>query len=147
MDPLSKKIVREIEEMQHHTSRMLRNMSLARMLPFESGSCQPHVDVYESELEIFIYFDLAGADSESLSVVADDKQVRVSGRRELPENTPVACVHQLEIELGSFDRIVSLPATVDVDLVTSSYKNGILIITLPKKKKSGKVSVTITSDE
>lgn len=147
MDSLNKKIMKEIEEMQHHTSRMLRNMSLARMLPFESGSCRPHVDVYESEGEIFIYFDLAGADSASLSVVADDKQVRVSGRRELPASTPIACVHQLEIELGSFDRVVPLPTTVDVDLVTSTYKNGILVISLPKKQKRGKVNVTITSDE
>ncbi len=147
MDLLKKKLAREIEEMQHHSSRMMRNMSLARMLPFESGTCQPHVDVYESEGEFYIYFDVAGAESKSLSVIADDKQVRVSGRRELPGNTPIACVHQLEIEMGSFDRLIPLPARVDVDMVTSTYKNGVLVITLPKKKMSGKVNVTITSDE
>ncbi len=126
---------------------MIRNMSLAMMLPLESGAWQPHVDIYESEEEIYIYFDLAGADKGSLAVAVDDRQVRVSGRRKLPQNTPVACVHQLEIELGCFDRVINIPAIVEVDRVTSNYKNGILAIILPKKKKKGKVQIKITSGE
>lgn len=147
MDSLNEKRAKEIEKMQHHTSRMLRNMSLAGMLPFESGSCRPNADVYESDSEFYLYMDLAGADPETLTVIADDKKVRIYGRRQLPENPQIACVHQLEIELGSFDRMITLPAPVDVDRVTSAYKNGILLVTLPKKQKRGKVSITVTSDE
>ena len=32
MDPLSRKLLKELEEMQERTGRMLRNMSMARMM-------------------------------------------------------------------------------------------------------------------
>jgi len=147
MDLTSKKIMKDLKEMQQQSGRMLRNMSLARMLSMESGNWQPSVDIYEGEEEIYVYFDLAGADRDSLSVTANEHQVRVNGRKTLPPQNSVACIHQLEIELGFFDRAVSLPVAVEVDQVSSAYCNGILVITLPKKYKKGKICITISSGE
>ncbi len=147
MDSLTKKLFKELEEMQQQTGRMLRNMSITRMMPFESGSNQPPVDVYEAEGEICVYLDIAGADRESLSVVADDQHVRVSGRRELPAKKSIACIHQLELELGTFDRTISLPSAVEVDEVTSSYKDGILTVILPKKQMKGRINVQVSGSD
>ena len=147
MDSLTKKLMKELEEMQQQTGRMLRNMSLARMMSVESGQWLPAVDVYESDREYIIYCDLAGADSESLSVVVDGEQVRISGDRRLPKHESIACVHQLEIELGRFSRVVSLPGLVDVEEVRSVYVNGILSISLAKRHSRGKVNITITSGD
>ena len=108
----------------------------------DSGSWQPPVDIYESEDEYYVYFDLAGADAQSFSVIVDGHQVRVHGKRQLPPHKSIACVHQLEIELGLFDRTVTLPGTVDIEAVTSSYTNGILTITLPKKQTRDKVNIS-----
>lgn len=146
MDSTSRKLMKELEEMQQ-TGRMLRNMSLARMLSLETGNWQPPVDLYEGKSEFFVYFDLAGADRESLSVTANEHQVRVSGRKELIAQKAIAGIHQLEIEVGVFERTIPLPAAVQVDGVTSSYANGILIITLPKKRKKGKVCITISAGD
>jgi len=74
-------------------------------------------------------------------------QVRVSGKKELTAQKAIAGIHQLEIEVGAFERTIPLPAAVQVDEVTSSYNNGILIITLPKKRKRGKVCITISAGE
>lgn len=142
MDSFSKKLFAELEEMEQ-VGRRMRNMSLARMMPFTSGSWQPPVDVYEAEDELYLYADLAGAAAQSLSVTADERQVRIQGLRRLPPQPSIACVHQLEIELGSFDRTVSLPASVDASRVTSVYTDGILVITLPKRKKTCKVQIRI----
>ena len=147
MDVTSRKLMKDLEAMQRQSGRMLRNMSLARMLSMESGSRQPAVDIYEGEDHIYVYFDLAGADQDSLSVIADEHQVRVSGAKALPSQRSIACIHQLEIELGAFDRVVSLPTSVDVDQVSSVYSNGILVITLPKNHKKGKVRITIESGD
>ncbi len=147
MDSTSRKLVKELEEVQQQTGRMLRNMSLARMLSLETGNWQPPVDVYEGECEFFVYFDLAGANRESLSVTANEHQVRVSGTKELVAQKSIAGIHQLEIEVGAFARTISLPAAINVEEVTSSYTNGILIITLPKKQKKGKICITILSGE
>lgn len=144
MDPFSKKLLKELEEMQQQTGRMLRNMSLGRMMPMESGNWKPPVDIYEAEQEIYVYFDLAGVDGDSLNVLVDEHQLLVNGRRQLPGHESIACIHQLEIELGNFERTVSLPSVVDANHVLSAYSNGILVVTLPKRQQKGKVNIKIT---
>ncbi len=146
MDPFSRKLIAELEEMER-AGRRMRNMSLARMMPYKSGSWQPLVDVYEAEEELYLYVDLAGVNMESLAVIADEHQLRIKGVRQLPPQPSIACVHQLEIELGSFDRTVTLPATIDVNRVSSVYSAGILVVTLPKKMKITKVHVRIIPGE
>ena len=147
MDSLSKKLMKELEAMQQQTGRMLRSMSLSRSMSFESGQWQPALDVYESSNEIIIYCELAGTDKDSFSVVVDETQVRIAGVRQLPKHEAIACIHQLEIELGPFSRAVSLPCQIDVDNVSSVYTNGILKITLPKKQSKGKVNISISSGD
>lgn len=147
MDHFSKKILQELEEMQQQTGRMLRNMSLTQMVPMERGRWQPAADIYEAATEIYVYFDLAGVEQGSFEVVVGTHQVRVSGSRQLPAHGSVACVHQLEIELGWFERTVHLPAVVEVDQATSSYLDGILMITLPKQQKKGRVRIQVQLGE
>jgi HSP20 family protein len=147
VDPLSEKLLKEIEEMQQRTGRMLRNVSLARMMSMHDGSWLPPVDVYESVDEYYVYADLAGIDHESLSVTVDDRQVRIRGKRQLPCHQAIASVHQVEIELGQFSRTIHLPGVVDVDAVSSKYTDGILTITLPKKQKQGRINVSVSPGE
>ena len=147
MDPFSKKLLEELEQMQQHTGRILRSMSLPRMMPTESGGWQPAVDIYEAENSIHVYAELAGVVADSLRVTVDGQQVHISGVRQLPAHQSIACIHQLEIELGGFHRSLSLPSAVEVDGVESSYVNGILVVTLPKRVRKGKVSIRITPGE
>ncbi len=147
MDRFSKKIFQELEEMQQQTGRMLRNMSLGRMMPMGSSRWQPPADIYEAETEVYIYFDLAGVEPGTLEVVAGEHQLRVSGNRQLPAQGSIACVHQLEIEFGRFERTVSLPSVVDVDQADSSYSDGILMITLPKRQKKGRIQIQVHEGE
>lgn len=147
MDSLTRKLMKELEEMQQQTGRMLRNMSLGRMMSFESGQWQPPVDVYESDEEFILYCDLSGADKDAISVVVDEAHVRISGTRRLPKHEAIACVHQLEIELGHYNRLISLPGPIDTENVSSAYTNGILKVTLPKRQKRGRIDITISSGD
>lgn len=143
MAPLSKKLFREIQEMQMQTGRMLRNMSFSRMIKLESGSWQPPIDIYESIEEITVYCDLAGVSKDSLELLVAEDQLHISGRRQLPKTQPIVCIHQLEIELGAFERTVTLPARVDVEEVSSLYLDGILIVSLKKRKIENQIKVRI----
>ncbi len=143
MDRFSKKLVQELEAMQQQSGRMLRNMSLARMVPVESGYWQPPADIYEAETEIYIYFDLAGVALDNFEVIVGEHQVHINGIRQLPVHGSIACVHQLEIETGRFERVIPLPAVVDVDGAVSSYADGILMLTLPKRRKKGRVCIRV----
>ncbi len=145
MDPISKKLLEELEQMEQHTGRILRSMSLSRMMPMESDGWQPAMDIYEADNYIHVYVDLAGVAGETLRVTVDGQRLQISGIRQLPTHQSIACIHQLEIELGVFHRTVVLPSAVDVEGVESSYVNGILVVTLPKRLKKGKVTIRIAS--
>ena len=147
MDSFSKKMLKELEQMQQHTGRILRSMSLSRMMPMESGGWQPAVDIYEAENTIYVYADLSGVKNGSLRVTVDGQRLQISGVRQLPAYQSIACIHQLEIELGGFQRTVALPSAVDVEKVDSTYANGILVVTLPKRTRKGKVTIRITPGE
>jgi HSP20 family protein len=143
MAPLNEKLLREIQGMQLLTGRMLRNMSFTRMIKMESGSWQPPVDIYESAEEITVYCDLAGVTKDSLELLVAEHQLHISGRRQLPKPQSLVRIHQLEIELGPFERTVPLPAIIDVELVSSSYHDGILIVSLKKRRVEGQITVRI----
>jgi len=144
MDSFSKKMLEELEQMQQHTGRILRSMSLSRMMPTESGGWQPAVDIYEADGTIYVYADLAGVVQETLRVTVAGQCLQISGMRQLPVHQSIACVHQLEIELGGFQRTVALPSVVDVEGVDSTYANGILVVTLSKRTRKGRVTIRIT---
>jgi HSP20 family protein len=147
MDPFSKKLLEELEQMQQHTGRILRSMSLSRMMPMETDGWQPAVDIYEAENQIYVYAELAGVVSDSLQVTMDGQQLRIRGVRQLPPHQSIACIHQLEIELGGFQRTLTLPSAVEVAGVESIYTNGLLVVTLPKQIRKSKVTIRITPGE
>lgn len=147
MDPFSKKLLEELEQMQQHTGRILRSMSLSRMMPMETEGWQPGVDIYESEANVYVYVELAGVMNDSLRVTVDGKRLKVSGLRQLPPHPSIARIHQLEIELGPFQRTLDLPAPVEVEGVESTYINGILRVVLPKRIRKGKVQIRIMPGE
>ncbi|MBW6520240.1 MAG: Hsp20/alpha crystallin family protein [Desulfoarculaceae bacterium] len=143
MAPVSKKLLREIQEMQALTGRMLRNMSYPRMIKVESGLWQPPADIYESGEEITVYCDLAGVTKNSLELLVEEDQVHISGLRQLPRPQATVRIHQLEIELGPFERTVELPAIIDVKQVSSSYLDGILIVSMKKMEVKSQITVRI----
>lgn len=147
MDPFSKKLLEELEQMQQHTGRILRSMSLSRMMPMESEGWQPAVDIYEGDDCLYVYAELAGVVGDTLRVTVDGQRLQISGVRQLPPHPSIACIHQLEIELGGFQRTLVLPSTVEVDGIDSNYTNGILVVTLPKRTKKGRVTIRITPGE
>ncbi len=147
MDPFSKKLLKELEQMEQQSGRILRSMSLSRMIPMESAGWQPAVDIYEADDIVYVYAELAGVSPDSLQVSMAGQHLQISGSRALPQHPSIACIHQLEIELGTFQRIVPLPAAVDMERVESKYSNGILVVTLAKKSRAGKVTIRITPGE
>lgn len=118
------------------TGRILRSMSFAKMVSLEAGGWQPAVDLYESGDSLILYCDLAGVDRESLELLVADEQVLIRGRRRLAASGAIVCVHQLEIELGAFERRVTLPSPVELERVESSYDDGILMVSLKKRRES-----------
>ena len=97
------------------------------------GRWEPNADVVleESERLLVVRVELAGADSESLRVFADERALVISGRR--AENAPLrgGSFLQKEIAGGEFVKKMHLPVAVQQGEVTATYADGMLTIALP----------------
>jgi len=98
----------------------------------------PRADVYETEDELIVRVEVAGVQRESLSVSlsADRRVLSIRGARieEHVDDRKKIRYYQLEVYFGSFERDVLLPRdiAVDADRLSATYRDGFLVVTLPK---------------
>lgn len=131
-------IIRQMErDMQQISDEVFRGFF---DLPTGGGRFwHPPADVYENDKSLLVKVELAGVRPEDIqvSLSADDLILTIKGVRKEPEgqrNGRLRC-HQLEIYFGPFERAIALPHGVPVEReeITATYKNGFLLVTLPKK--------------
>ena len=94
---------------------------------------QPDVDVFETEKEIVVRVDLAGARSSDLRVTVDGSMLRISGVRVSGDSSEVKRLHQMEIATGPFERRVRVPVAFDRERVAAHLSDGFLTVSLSKR--------------
>jgi HSP20 family protein len=91
---------------------------------------RPQVDVVRTEKppEFRVVIELAGVDSDTLRIFADDQTLVVAGTR-----SPAfrGRYFHMEIEHGPFQRRVQFAEQVDPAGARAEYKRGLLTVTLP----------------
>lgn len=115
---------------------------------FNCSECawKPSMDIYETTDEIVIIAEIAGVVKEDLDVEINNRAVKIHGKRQgIPAN-PTATYRLAEIQYGSFERVLYLPAPVDSNNVSASFTNGFLKIRLTKMPMDKTHKITI-SDE
>jgi len=103
----------------------------------------PRVDVVDREGEILVKAELPGVDKKDLEISVTDNSVTIKGSTSHEEKEEKGDYYRCEISRGSFSRVVGLPADVDAARATSSFKDGMLELTLPKQKKSKRHTIKI----
>lgn len=105
---------------------------------------EPRIDVIEDGNRILVKAEIAGVRGDDIQLVylPDRHSLLIRGFR--PDEREAAqgrsSVHQLEIFYGEFQREVRLPdVPVLVDQMKAQYRNGFLLVLLPKEQR-----VTIT---
>ena len=109
----------------------------------------PSVDVFYvgDPPRAVVHAELAGVNPDEVKVEVRGRELILVGRR-LPPQAKGRLYQQLEIEHGSFRRVVPLGAEVDSDRATAHYRDGILEITLPlRTDRPQSRSVPITERE
>lgn len=91
----------------------------------------PAVNVYETPAEIVLTAELPGVPLERIELSVDGDRLTLRGERkiELPEG---ARAHRLERRGGAFERVLALPAEADMAAIQAVYRNGILLVKVPK---------------
>jgi len=93
------------------------------------------VDVNETEKEFFLSADMPGLDKNDVSVDIHDGVITIKGERAIDNEKSTDGYRIRERQLGSFNRSFRLPDNVNEDKVAAKFKNGVLMVTLPKTKE------------
>ena len=100
---------------------------------------QPCADMYETAKALVVRIELPGVRPENLNITlsADDRLLSIAGERTETRQEPEERVryHHLEVFYGAFEREIALPSSIrfDRDAISANYKDGFLVITLPKR--------------
>ena len=101
----------------------------------QSSTWLPAVDVWETEDELVLSFDLPGIPEDKVSVELDENVLTVSGERERTQEHSGDRFYRFERRFGTFSRSVTLPAGVSEESIKADYRDGVLEIRVPKPEE------------
>lgn len=109
------------------------------------GQGQLTIDVYQTSKEIIIKSPVAGSRLEDIDIAIENDMVTISGKREHETKISKEDYLYQEIYWGEFSRSVLLPQEVDASKAEAEFKNGLLIIRIPKidREKTQKIKIRV----
>jgi HSP20 family protein len=96
----------------------------------------PAVDVVEHPDHFRVECDLPGLDMRDIDLSIGSGVLTIKGEKKEEKVSDKTKVYRKETWEGSFQRTVALPVTVDADKVEATYRDGVLVIRLPKKEEA-----------
>lgn len=108
----------------------------------ERADWSPAADVYNREHEYVIMIDLPGIEREALELSLDNDRLLVRGLRTIEPDA----AQRMERKHGRFlRRFGPLPPTVNQGAIAAEYKDGVLVVRLPKQQeqKARRVEIKI----
>jgi HSP20 family protein len=107
------------------------------------GTWHPVVDMYDEDDRVVIKAELPGVDKKDIAVDLKDRVLTLSGERAYDNEGKEENYYRRERAYGKFQRVFSLPADVDSDKINADFKDGLLIIEVPKPEKKKPKNITI----
>jgi HSP20 family protein len=126
---------RELAALQSEMGRWMNTLSAPGSGNGHSSTWLPAVDVWETEKELVLSFDLPGIPESEIAVELDDNTLTVSGERERSDEHSSDRFYRFERRYGQFSRSVSLPNGVKDSDIQAEYKNGVLEVRIPKPEE------------
>ncbi|MFA5448711.1 MAG: Hsp20/alpha crystallin family protein [Sphaerochaeta sp.] len=100
-----------------------------------TASKNPPVDIYEKAKAYVIEAELPGYKQEEVSVNVDKHVLRISSEKETLKDADDRKTLVRERLFRKFERSFSLPEDIDEAKIEGEFTNGVLTLTLPKKKE------------
>lgn len=139
--------LREIETLRRQFDRMFDNLIQS------DGDAQPTwaptIELLDAGDSVVLKAQLPGVDVNDLDVQVSRGAVSISGEHRFEKRQEQGYYHS-EFRYGKFQRVVSLPVAIENTEITADYKDGVLVLTLPKaaeaRNKTVKVNLGGTTD-
>jgi HSP20 family protein len=105
----------------------------------------PALDLYENNDNVVAVVELPGMRKEEIEISLQDGMLTVAGERKR-ESANGEKAERSERYIGTFRRSIVLPARVDANKVSATYRDGILTVTLPKAEEAKPKQIPVRAD-
>lgn len=133
------------------------DISTVEFLSALRGEEQPHptanhsegqlaVDVVQTESEIIIIAPMAGTVPGEVELHLHNDVLTIRGERRSPIANGGAEYFYEECFWGKFSRTIVLPTEVKAELARADYKNGVLVISLPKARHDSSIPIYVVDE-
>jgi HSP20 family protein len=104
----------------------------------------PSVDIEEADDAYTIKADLPGVDKKDIDVKMENGMLSIRGEKHAEtESGNGSKRHRTERFHGSFARSFMLPDSVEADKIDAAYKDGVLMLVIPKATQARPKSIDI----
>lgn len=98
----------------------------------------PAVNIKEDAEEFFIEMAVPGMNKKDFNIQLDKNAIIISYEKKVEKSEEEKDYTRREFEISSFKRTFILPESADQKKIAASYKDGILIVNIPKQEKARK---------
>ncbi len=135
----------DVREMRHLRGRLneLFNELFAQEAQQADVAVQIPYDLVEEKDRYLLMFEIPGVKKEDVKLSVHDGQLVVSGERKEPNLGDKVFWVRKEIFRGKFKRSVELPEGADVGKISAEYRDGILLVNIPKKVEAQEKEIQI----
>jgi HSP20 family protein len=135
---------RELLDMEREFNRMFRSLSgrfgfgngEETEREYENAVWSPLSDIYEDKDNFVLTMDLPGIKKEDVKISYVDGQLHISGERKQEKESKNGKYHRVERNFGKYFRSFTLPNKIKHDKIDASFKDGQLIVTIPKAEEA-----------
>jgi HSP20 family protein len=108
-----------------------------------AGDWIPAVNVDETKDELVLTAELPGLSEEDVEIELENNILTIKGEKMEETREDEARVHLFERRYGSFLRSFTLPRTVNAEGIEARFRDGVLVINMPKvaEAKGRKIAV------
>ncbi|HEX3233991.1 MAG TPA: Hsp20/alpha crystallin family protein [Gemmatimonadales bacterium] len=137
------------EEFDRVFDRLLAPRFLAEPMlppfPFETTGAEwmPVMDVIESPTEYVVRLEVPGIHKENLDVNLTGELLTITGTREFAPEVEGEGYLVKERAIGKFVRTIRVPTPVAERKVTAEYRDGLLVLHLPKETPAAATKILI----
>ncbi len=112
-------------------------------IPMFSEGKLPNVDIIDSDKNLLIRAELPGVEKKDLDISMTDNTITLKAKTSYEEKEEKSNYFRSEIAQGEYIRTITLPADVDIEQAKSSFKNGVLELTVPKLERSQRRTIKV----
>ena len=145
---------RELEALRREFDRALGEAGPGRrggrrrqaFLPGRAARQYPLINLYDDGATFTVEALAPGVNPDQLEITVVGNRLTLSGEKPGPGEVAAERMHRTERAAGRFVRTFDLPVEVDADKVTAQYRNGLLLLTLPRAEAVKPCRVMVTSE-